>query len=453
MKESAASRSEARPQVAIVGRPNTGKSSLFNRLVGERRAIVEPTAGVTRDRLALPVRVEDPDLDFDLLDTGGIGIVDRHDLEGDVEMQVQAALATSRVVIFLVDAREGRTPLDERIAAGLRRQGVPVILAANKAESREASLLIHEFSALGFGEALPLSALQGLGVGELLETLARHLPPAAEVPPLGEEALRLAILGRRNTGKSSYVNAVTGEQRVIVSPIPGTTRDAVEVRFRHGGQEFVLVDTAGVHRRGKVADAVEFFSLTRSDQALRRAHAALLFLDLGQPIARLDQELARTIRDRYKPVVLVGTKADLAGPGALRLLRDRAEAKLPHLAGAPACVISSTEKRGLARPLRLARELREEASRVVGTGELNRALEAAFAHLRFRGRGEKPKVFYGTQLKHSPPTFLLFVNRPQLFEKEVLRALSRDLQRRLGFERVPLRLVLRARKRSPSKRG
>ncbi|MBC8327676.1 MAG: ribosome biogenesis GTPase Der [Planctomycetes bacterium] len=443
---------EHRPLVAIVGRPNVGKSSLFNRLLGERRAIVEPTSGVTRDRLVLPVSFEHPPLAFDLMDTGGIGLVDRADLAESVELQVLTGLHLSTAVLFLVDAREGLTLLDEHVAGLLRRAGRPVLLCANKCEGREAERNAAEFGALGFGDARPLSAQEGRGISDLLDELAEHLPPADEVPPVASGDLRIAVLGRRNTGKSSFVNALLGEQRVIVSDIPGTTRDAIEIAFEWQGRPVALVDTAGVHRRAKIANAIEFFSLTRSDQAIRHADAALLFLDLTQPLARLDQELARTIHDRYKPVVIVGTKKDLVPDLSLDDFRGTIEHKLPHLAGAPIRMVSNLSGAGLAKVMELAFQMQEEGARRIGTGELNRALEAAFERLRFRGRGEKPRAFYATQLRATPPTFLLFVNRAPLFDKEVLRAVSRELRKRLGFQRVPIRLVLRERLRSPSKR-
>ncbi len=439
------------PLVAIVGRPNVGKSTLFNRLLGDRRAIVEETAGVTRDRLVAPLRLEDPPLACEIMDTGGIGIVDRHDLGEAVEYQVLTGVHDAGLVLFLVDAREGLTPLDEEVARLLRRHAREILLVANKAESRAAQSSLAEFTRLGFGEPLALSAQEGLGVSDLLLELAGRLPTPPAPGGVAADALRIAVVGRRNTGKSSYVNALLGEQRVLVSEIPGTTRDAVEVAFRWRDRPLVLVDTAGIHRRSRLDTAVEYFSLTRSDQAIRRADVALLFLDLEADISRLDQELARTIHDRHKPVVVVGTKADLGDPGATAF-RGLVEHRLPHLRGAPLCRISSRTGRGLDRTLELAFALHEEASRRVGTGELNRVMAAAFSVLRFRGRGEKPRVYYATQLRVAPPTFLLFVNRKTLFSREALRAIEAQLRTRLDFRRVPVRLVLRERERSPSKR-
>lgn len=445
-------RTSGRPLVAIVGRPNVGKSSLFNRLIGDRRAIVEDTPGVTRDRLVLPLHWEAAGLDFDLMDTGGIGVVDRADLADSVEYQVLTGIHAADLVLVLVDAREGITLLDERVAGLVRRSDRPLLLLANKCEGRAAERNLPEFSSLGLGDALPVSAQEGYGLGDLAEAMAGFLPPAAEVDSPAGGALQIAVLGRRNTGKSSFINSVVGEQRVIVSEVAGTTRDAVDVDFEYGGRRVTLVDTAGVHRRGKVANAIEFFSLTRSDQAIRRADVALLFLDLTQPVARMDQEVARRLADRYKPAVVVGTKHDLRPEISMRDFRDTVEHKLPHLAGAPLCMLSNLTGKGVPRAMQFAFDLHAEASRRISTGELNRVAEAVFDAIPFRGRGEKPRLFYTTQIRVSPPTFLLFVNRTALFRKESLRAIGRQLRKRLDYERVPVRLVLRDRERSPAKR-
>lgn len=443
--------SSKRPLMAIVGRPNVGKSSLFNRILGERRAIVEDTAGVTRDRLIVPVDMPEYELHFEMMDTGGIGIVDRADLAESVEYQVMTGLLASKVVLFLVDAREGVTLLDEEVARHLRRSDIEVILVANKCETRSAQLAVGDFGALGLGDALPVSAQEGMGISDLYERMKEEMPE--KVDPDFVERLKIAVMGRRNTGKSSFVNKLLGESRVIVSDIAGTTRDAIDIDLRWRDHEITLVDTAGVHKRGKVANAIEYYSLTRSDQAIRRANLTLLFVDLTQPIARLDQELARTIVDRFRPVVVVGTKADLVEDFDLQIFRDHVEHKLPHLKGSPVVAISNITGKGIDRVISEALALHEEGKIEIGTGELNRLVKQTFSTLRFRGRGEKPKVMYATQLGSNPPSFLLFVNRKRLFEKEAIRAVTNDMRKRLGLKAVPLRLVLRERERSASKKG
>ena len=265
--------------------------------------------------------------------------------------------------------------------------------------------------------------------------------------------MQIAVLGRRNTGKSSFVNSLVGEDRIIVSEVAGTTRDAIDVEFDWEGDKLTLVDTAGVHRRNKVASSVEFYSLTRSDQAIRRADMTILFLDLTDQVARLDQELARTIRDRHKPCVVVGTKADLMPDMAIDEFRDIIDHRLPHVASAPLILLSNVSGKGRDRLMREAVGLGRAAAARVGTGILNRAVVGMMGSLRFRGRGEKPKIYYATQLGVSPPTFLLFVNRKKLFTKEAMRAIERDLRKRMDYGSVPLRLVLRERERSESKKG
>jgi GTP-binding protein len=445
--EAAGARAARRPLVAIVGRPNVGKSSLFNRLLGERRAIVEPTAGVTRDRLVLPAWLTEPEPGraVDLMDTGGIGVVDRADLAASVEVQVMTAIHAADVVVFLVDAREGLQLLDERVARLLRAAGAPVVLAANKCETPEAEQNLGDFARLGYGGALPISAADGRGIAALCEALAPWLPEDAPRP--GAEPLRVAVLGRRNVGKSSFVNAILGEERVIVSEVEGTTRDAVDVDVEVDGRTVTLVDTAGVHRRDRVAHAVEFFSLGRTAQALRRADVALLLLDVTQEPSRLDLALGREALDHYKPVVVVGTKRDLAPELTPREFRERVAARLPHLREAPVVLLSNLSGEGLDRALPSALALGDAARQRVGTGELNRALAACLERLRFRGRGEKPRAYYATQIGAAPPSFLMFVNRKKLWEREALRALARALGERLGFGAVPVRLALRERER------
>jgi len=434
-----------RPLVAIVGRPNVGKSSLFNRMLGERRAIVEPSAGVTRDRLVLTCLIPEPERCVDLMDTGGIGIVDRDDLAASVEIQVQTALHAADLVLFVVDAREGRQLLDQEVARHLRAAGVRVLLVANKCESREAEVNLVDFAPLGFGEPIAVSAQEGRGLSDLYAAMAPFLPEDAPRP--GAERLRIAILGRRNVGKSSFVNALMREERVIVSEVPGTTRDAIDVNLDWEGHPLTLVDTAGLHRKDRVANAVEFYSLARTDEALSRADVALLFMDLTVEPARLDLALARTINDRYKPALVVGSKRDLTPDFSVSDFREQVATRVPHLRESPVALISNLTGEGLERVMRTAVALGEEGRTRVGTGALNRALESVMTHTRFRGRNEKPRAFYATQVGVSPPTFLLFVNRKDLFEREALRTIARALGQKLGLNQVPVRLVLRERER------
>jgi GTP-binding protein len=440
-----------KPLVAIVGRPNVGKSSMFNRIFGERRAIVDSTAGVTRDRFILPVRIPSDNLAFDIMDTGGIGIVDNHNLEESVEYQIVTGLAASDLVLFVVDAREGVSLLDEEVAAYLRKSDVPVIMIANKCETRAAQMAVNDFTSLGFDNPLPMSAQEGQGFDDLYKELAKVLPAADLIEE--KESINVAILGRRNTGKSSFVNALTGENRVIVSDVAGTTRDAVDISVDYKGTAITLVDTAGVHRKGKINTPIEFFSLTRSDQAIQRSDIALLFVDMTQPVARMDKELARTIKDRYKAVIVVGSKHDLVPEFTIDKFRDVIEHKLPHLGGAPLAMMSNVTKKGIDRVMRDILDVHQEGMLQLGTGVLNRAMQSVFDNMRIRGRGERPRFYYATQLNTSPPTFLLFVNKNRLFSKELMRALQNEFRRKFKLTKVPVRFVLRERKRSASKNG
>ena len=387
----------------------------------------------------------EPPRAVDLMDTGGIGIVDREDIAASVEVQVQTAIYAADVVIFLVDSREGLQHLDEQVARHLRGAGKEVVLAANKCETPQAVATLGDFARLGYGEALPVSASEGTGIARLCEALAPFLP--FDAPRPGAERLRVAVLGRRNVGKSSYVNAVLGEERMIVNELMGTTRDAVDLDLEVDGRTVTLVDTAGIHRKDRIANAVEYFSLARTAQALRRSDVALLLLDVTQEPSRLDLALGREALDHYKPVVVVGTKRDLAPDLTPRAFREDVAARMPHLREAPMVLLSNRTGEGLQHALPAALALGESARKRIGTGELNRTLALCLERLRFRGRGEKPRAYYSTQIGASPPAFLVFVNRKRLWEKEALRALSRALGERLGYASVPIRLALRERER------
>ncbi len=438
------------PIVAIVGRPNVGKSTLLNRLAGRRISIVEPTAGVTRDRVE--ARVKRRDARFLAVDTGGI-MDSRHGiLDEAVEAQVERALGVADAILFLVDVKDGLHPLDRKVAERLRGLDRPVLLVANKAESTRD--LEGEFFSLGLGEPLRASAKEGEGISDLMEALVERVPAAAprdEEPGGGEEPeMRLALLGRRNVGKSTLVNALADDLRVIVSEMPGTTRDAVDVHFTRGGRSFIVIDTAGVRRRGKVDDAVEFFSTARSEKALRRADVCVLMLECADEIARVDKALAAQIEEAKKPAILAVSKWDLS-EGASRedftkFLRNR----LPGLAFAPIITTSGLDHEGLDELVDTAHRLFEQGSTRVGTGELNRIVEAAMEERAPRTRRTKTKnarVYYATQVGTLPPVLALFVNDPTLFDKQWERFLVGRLRAVLPFKEVPVRILFRSHRR------
>ncbi len=445
----------ALPVVAIVGRPNVGKSSLLNCLAKKRISIVDPTAGVTRDRVSVILDVND--VYFELVDTGGYGIEDRDGLTEHVEAQIEFAVAAATLVLFVVDAHEGVTPLDRRVAELLRRRNVEVILIANKVDTPQDASLTGELGRLGFGEPLPVSALHLRGRAELMERILERIRPlAGERPP--DPALKLAIVGKRNAGKSTFINCLAGEERVIVSEVPGTTRDSIDVRFEKDGQVYVAIDTAGVRKERKIADAIEYYGFTRAERSIRRADVVLFFLDATVPVGEVDKRLGGYIVEQHKPCILVVNKWDLA--------KDRADTEqygdyltktLPNLDYAPVAFVTASEARNVQSVLDLAKALYKQAAIRVPTRRLN---EVLMEIVSLRGPSPKhgtarPKIYYGTQIGVCPPTLVLFVNNPSLIRPEYQRFLLNQLRERLPFAEVPIRLLLRARhgRSRPEKAG
>jgi len=429
------------PVVAVVGRPNVGKSCLFNRLAGRRIAIVDPTSGVTRDRVA--TEVEHAGRRFDLTDTGGMGVEDPDALSTDIERHIDLACQQADVIIFVVDVRAGLLPLDRHVADRLRHLDTQVILVANKAETRPLRQQATEFFALGFGEPMPVSAQEGLGRTDLLDLVVDRLPAAGEAPD--EPVLKLAIVGRRNVGKSTFINALAREERMIVSKRPGTTRDAVDVRFERDGRAFLAIDTAGVRRKSSVADSVEFYSQARTERSIRRCDVAALMLDAIVAIGRVEKHLARTIADRFKPCIIVVNKWDLHGEATTGQFRTYLEAHLPGLWFAPLVFTTAKTGRHVASVVDVAQALHRQARTRVTTGELNRVIAVSLKERSPRPRRNRlPKVYYATQVSVEPPTVVLFVNDPRLFSAGYKRYLANRLRERLPFAEVPIRLHWRS---------
>ncbi len=434
-------------RVAIVGRPNVGKSTLLNRLCRSRISIVEPTSGVTRDRVSVSTRVRAASGErwIEVTDTGGIGIVDRDDLGEEVERQVEAALARADLILFVVDVRDGLTPLDHAVADRLRKSAVAVELCCNKAESEALRWAAEDFRQLGVGaEPRIISAQNGLGIAALEECIADHAaasdaPADAPQPPV----MKLAAVGRRNAGKSTLINALAGEERMIVSEIPGTTRDAVDVRFERGGRTFVAIDTAGLRKKSRPEDSIEFYGEARSKKTIRRADVVLLLFDVSVELSGLEKRLARYVVDHHKPVILAGNKWDLVRSFERRQFVEYLRAELPGLSWAPIHFLSAKTGEGVRRAAELSEELFEESRRRVGTGELNRVLRKALESRAPTSSGARLGVLYVTQSGSAPPTFMLFVNDRRLFTRAVVRYLENRLRAELDFRRVPLRLVLR----------
>jgi len=443
----------ARPPVlAIVGRPNVGKSTLLNALSRGLVSIVEPTPGVTRDRVGVMCTLADRTVE--VVDTGGIGIVDAQGLKDHVERQAAVAVAKADVILFVVDAREGVLPLDLEVASRIRRSKAPVILVANKAESGKVVWNLGEMSSLGYGEPIAISAQEGINLRELEAKITTVLPAGPTTPPrLPPPVVQIAIVGRVNVGKSSIVNALVHEERMIVSEVPGTTRDSVDVRFELDGEAFVVIDTAGMRKEKVVQNSLEFYAKRRAERAMRRADVSALVIDATADIARLDREIAGYAVQEHHPVVLVVNKWDLA-PEDLRTgtFVEYLSKTLDGLAFAPVVFVSAKDGTNVVRILEVARSLHRQAQTRVRTRELNKVIEEAYATKRPRAiAGKVGKVFYGTQVGVAPPTFVLFVDDPAMFEDSYRRFLTNRFRQHLPFPEVPIQIHFKARMRSPSK--
>ena len=435
----------ALPTVAIIGRPNVGKSSLLNALAGEMISIVEPTAGVTRDRVSTFIGRDDRY--FELIDTGGYGIVDADQLSSHIERQILRAIESAQLVLFMVDIRDGVTPLDEKIVRLLRSYNLDVIGVANKADNAKMFPAAGEFTKLGFGEFLCISATNNLNKSVLLDRIFErlaHLEPGSPAEPV----MKIAVVGKRNSGKSTLVNAMVGSERVIVSETPGTTRDAIDVRFEKDGKTIVVIDTAGVRKKGKMADSIEFYSYVRAERSINRADVVLFLIDAAVPVSQVDKKLARFIAEEYKSCIIVVNKWDLAKDSAATGDYEEYLGKLlPGLKYAPLAFTTATEAKNVQSVLDLAAEIFKQATTWVPTAKLNKAFEQIKTEhvgaARRRSTGW-PKIYYATQVAVNPISILMFVNKPELFDENYRRFIVSRLQSILPVEEVPIRLLARA---------
>ena len=421
--------------VALIGRPNVGKSSLFNRLLGRRQAVVEDVPGTTRDRVYGVAEWQDRA--FTVTDTGGIA-AERDALAESVYGQVQAAIEEASVIAFVVDTTAGITPQDAEIAGLLRQTRKPVVVAANKADNRQTHLQTYEFYSLGVGDVVSLSALHGLGTGDLLDAICAHLPPAAAAAT--ETLPQFAIVGRPNVGKSALLNALLGDERTVVSDVPGTTRDAIDTVVTYGADTAVLIDTAGIRRRGKVQRGVESYSVLRTLRALERCNVALLVVDAADGLTAQDVHIAGFVNEAYKGLVVVINKWDLVDGDAgeaQRLVRERLR-WMPH---APSFVTSAKTGFHLGRVLPAGLQVYAERGRRVATGALNRALRAWLADRTLSSKRRRFSIYYATQASTHPPTFVFSVNNPALAHFSHRRFLENNIRRSFGFDGTPIRLL------------
>lgn len=472
------------PRIAIVGRPNVGKSSLLNMLAGEKISIVDDMPGVTRDRVAAVVHLENEHGNtkpVEFIDTGGYGAytaegarydevgADLATLTDDIEFQIAEAIGEADLILFAIDAQAGVTPQDEAIAKMLREQKlgnrgreglgkdlIPVQVLATKVDGPKWEAYAYEISALGFGEPLMSGALNKYMRRTLIEKLYALTPDASEEDRRVALAdLRIAIVGKRNAGKSTLLNELAGQERVIVSEIAGTTRDAVDVRFDFDGKSVVAIDTAGLRRRRSMQGRVEWFALERSKRAIERADVALLMIDATEPVGQIDQQVGALIQDAYKPCIIVVNKWDLVEgrkdkrgkPITPQSYETYLRDELKGLRDSPIAVMVAEDGTNVRATVELAFELYEQASRRVSTGVLNRLVRGI---LSTRGPsnklGTQARVYFATQVSACPPTIVLVVNRPDLFTNQYRRFLLNRFREELPFEEVPIRLVIRARK-------
>jgi GTP-binding protein len=419
--------------VAVVGFPNVGKSTLVNRLTGSREAVVHETPGVTRDRKE--VVCEWAGRQFLLVDTGGVDVVDPSPLTRSVADQARAAVAEADLVLFVVDARAGITPGDEEIAAILRHAKKPVFLLANKIDDPSQQDVALEFHRLGLGDPIPISAAHGLGTGDLLDAIVARLPGAARAA-VGEEAIRVAILGRPNVGKSSLLNAILGEDRVIVSETPGTTRDAIDTVFERGERTFVLVDTAGLRRKRRQRQGIEYYSELRALQAAERADVALTLIDASEGLVDQDLAVADVARKAHCATLVVVNKWDISQVG-LEDIRPRLEATLRQRP--PIVAVSAKTGRGIRRMLDRVEELFDRSSARVPTGPLNRLLRELKDARQPPARNRKRlNLLYGAQIRSRPPRFRVVVNDPALVTRDYGYWVENQLRERFELAGVPV---------------
>ncbi|MBN1555298.1 MAG: ribosome biogenesis GTPase Der [Phycisphaerae bacterium] len=443
------------PVVAIVGRPNVGKSSLLNCLAGRRISIVDATPGVTRDRVSTTLALGEGDSVryVELVDTGGMGVEDVDHLTEHVENQILYSIAAANLVLFVVDAREGIVSLDKHVAQQLRRHDKQVILVANKIDQAGVLTELGELTRLGFGEPVPVSAAHKQNLHDLLDVMIDRLGELpADIPP--EPVLKLAVVGKRNAGKSTFINALAGEDRLIVSETPGTTRDSVDVEIEFEGKHLVLIDTAGVKKKNKFANDIEFYSQHRALRSVRRADVVAMLIDASVPVSQVDKSLAGMIAEEHKPVVIVVNKWDLAkGVATGEDYIEYFEKTFPELSYAPISLTAAKDGVNLHETIALAGQLFGQASHRVTTAKLNEAIRQI---LQKRGpshkRGTKPpKIYYASQVAVEPPTIVCFVNDPRSFDQSYQRFLTNQLREYLPFAEVPIRVFFRKRERSEAK--
>ena len=436
--------------LAVVGRPNVGKSTLFNRLTGRRIAIVEDLPGITRDRLYADG--EWSGRNYTLIDTGGIMMDAPDPMQSMIRVQAEVAMEEADVILFLVDVEQGVTAPDQDLADLLRKGETPVLLVANKADNASRERDAAEFYALGLGDLHTVSALSGRGVGDLLDEVIKRFPPDEGDDAADDDIAKLALIGRPNVGKSSLLNAILGEDRAIVSPIAGTTRDAIDTHFAWEGHQLLLIDTAGIRRSGKIQGTVEYYSVLRAQRAIERCDVALTVIDSDDGLADGDKRVAGMAHDAGKAGVLVVNKWDLGrehtqealpGKNPLATFTEKLRDEMPFVAYAPVAFVSALRRTGIGAMVETALEAAQSHAMRIPTGELNRIFRDAVDYRPLNDKGRTFKIRYVTMPSVKPPTIILFVNDPEMLHFSYKRYLENQVRKSYAFEGTPIRLVAR----------
>jgi GTP-binding protein len=440
----------SKPIVAVVGRPNVGKSTLFNRMTGRRIAIVEDIPGITRDRLYADG--EWNGREYTLIDTGGIGMDEHDPMQAQIRVQAEVAMEEADVILFLVEAQQGLTGVDQELADLLRRADAPVLLVVNKADNANREQAASEFYALGLGEVYPVAAISGRGVADLLDEVVKLFPEQGEPEEDDDEIVKLALIGRPNVGKSSLLNAILGEDRAIVSPIAGTTRDAIDTPFQWENHRLLLIDTAGIRRSGKIQGTVEYYSVLRAQRAIERCDVALTVIDADEGLSDGDKRVAGMAHEAGKASVLVINKWDVgkqktaeANPSKnpLRVFTEHLRDEMPFVAYAPIAFCSALRRTGIGAMVETALEAAQSHAMRIPTGELNRLLRDATDSRPLNDKGRTFKVRYATMPSVKPPTIVLFVNDPDMMHFSYKRYLENQIRKQYAFEGTPVRLFAR----------
>lgn len=434
-----------KPVVAIVGRPNVGKSTIFNRIVGERISIVEDIPGVTRDRIYSSA--EWLTHDFNIIDTGGIDLGDEPFLD-QIRQQAEIAIDEADVIIFLVNGREGVTSADEEVAKILYRSNKPVVLAVNKIDNPEMRDMVYDFYALGFGEPFPISGSHGLGLGDLLDEAAKHFPKDKK-DEYDKDAIKFSLIGRPNVGKSSLVNAILGEERVIVSDIAGTTRDAIDSQVTYNGQKYVIIDTAGMRKKGKVYETTEKYSVLRALRAIERTDVVLVVINAEEGIIEQDKHIAGYAEEAGRAVIIVVNKWDAIEKDekTMKEFEEQIRAHFQFLSYAPIVFLSAKTKKRIHTLMPMIDMASENHAMRVQTNILNEVIMDAIAmNPTPTDKGKRLKIYYATQVSVKPPTFVVFVNEPELMHFSYERFLENRIRDAFDFTGTPIKIFARQRK-------